>query len=123
MSQIDLKKKTEVVIMGSILALTVMAPLNANAGKVGFTAVPTARTAYFPVGDYVLEEFTLNVSANVAMNFNHDQTGAAVTAASNKGMHTFGGTTHGGSVKQCESSSLANPVPGIPDLTNGCPTP
>jgi len=118
--KMDIKKATEVVVMGSMLALTVAAPLNVQAGTI--SAQNKAQTAAISTGVYVLEPFTLNISANVAMQYEDtDPKVVAVTTANQKGMHTFGGTSNGGSIKQCEASSVAAPVPPKPDLTKGCP--
>lgn len=112
----DMKKAAEIVVMGSMLAVS----MAATAG--GVTATTKAQTAVVNTGTYVLESFTLNVSANVGMNWDDtDPQAVAVTSANTKGMHTFGGTSNGGSVKQCESTSVTSPTPGTPDLTKGCP--
>lgn len=112
----DMKKAAEVVVMGSMLAVS----FAANAGTVA--AATKAQTHAVAVGTYVLEAFTLNISANVGMQYlDTDPQAVAVTTANVKGMHTFGGTSNGGSVRQCESTSVAAPLPGTPSLTTGCP--
>ncbi|MGQ5524753.1 hypothetical protein ACUHMQ_16035 [Chitinimonas sp. PSY-7] len=116
----DMKKTTEVVVMGSMLALTLAAPLNAHAAETKIAATTKAKTETVGTGTYVLEPFTLNISANVAMSYDSDATRVAVTTANEKGMHTFGGTSNGGSVRQCESSSLSAPKPSTPKLDTGC---
>jgi hypothetical protein len=119
----DIKKTTEVVVMGSMLALTMAAPLNAYAATAIAPALK-ATTAAIPTGSYVLEAFTLNISANVGMQYDAENpTMVAVTTANQKGMHTFGGTSNGGSVKQCEATSVATPTAPLPNISLGCPAP
>ncbi|PHV13063.1 hypothetical protein [Chitinimonas sp. BJB300] len=72
---------------------------------------------------YVLEDFKLNTSANVILKWKVDATAAALSAGHIKGMHTFAGTTAGGSVKQCEGPGLTvinDAAVKIPDLALGC---
>jgi hypothetical protein len=112
----DMKKTAEVLVLGSMLAVSV----SANAQLV--PAQTKAQVSDVLLSSYVLETFKLNISANVAVQYDDTTaTAVAITSASTKGMHSFGATSNGGSVRQCESTSLAAPTPGLPDLVNGCP--
>jgi len=106
----EIKKGTELVVMGGVLALSLAAPF-AEAGTAASTGVATASTATVTTGaagSYVLEGFNLNISANVALSYDGNTTAVGVKSGSLKGMHTFGGSSNGGSVKQCECASVAS---------------
>ncbi|MFC4160922.1 hypothetical protein [Chitinimonas lacunae] len=105
----DMKKTAELVMMGGMLVISMA---NANAAATTITASTKAQTADVATsaaGGYVLEAFKLNLSANVALSYDGDTTAVGVKTGSAKGMHTFGGSSNGGSVKQCEAASIASP--------------
>ncbi|PHV10380.1 hypothetical protein [Chitinimonas sp. BJB300] len=120
----DARNKTELVVMGGMLALSLAAPF-AHAGSVtscsGDVKAQQADIQSSAAGGYVLEAFKLNCSANVVLAYDGDATAVGVKSASKKGMHTFGGSSNGGSVKQCEPTSVntAN-ITLTASITTGC---
>ncbi|QDQ26273.1 hypothetical protein FNU76_07810 [Chitinimonas arctica] len=106
----QVKKSTELVVVGGMLALSLISSY-ADAAAVVISDSPTSQTATVATasaGGYVLEEFRLNLSANVKLAYDGDGQAVAVKTGNKKGMHTFGGSSNGGSVKQCEATSLAS---------------
>lgn len=117
----DMKKTTEVVVTGAMLAITLTAPMHAYAEAI--SATPTAQTvdvSASAAGGYVVEAFKLNLSAHTSLAYNGDTTAVGVKAANAKGMHTFGGSTNGGAVKACETSSVATPSVSSATISAGC---
>jgi len=119
----DLKKTTEVIAVGSVLAISVLAAVDANA-TLAVTSASTAQTVAVTAGaagSYVVTAFNLNVSANTSVGFNGNPTQVAVQSANVKGMHHFGGSSQGGSVSACETTSVATPTASDPTATGtGC---
>jgi len=118
----DKMKAAEVVVLGGVLAVTLMAPLNANATLVSST--PSAQTQSISASaanGYVVTGFNLNMSANVSLGYDGNTTQVAVQTANAKGMHTFGGSSQGGSVAACQTASVSTPVATSPSPTGtGC---
>lgn len=117
----DIKKTAELVMIGGMLVIST-ANTAAQAASISPSASATVRDVTSgEAGGYVLEAFKLNLSANVSLAYDGNATAVAVKSASQKGMHTFGGTSNGGSVKQCEATSLASPTASLSvDLSDGC---
>jgi hypothetical protein len=117
-------KTTQVIALGSMLVVTLAAPMSAYAAatSIDATAVPSATT--FTGGDtgtlngFNDSTFTFTQSANVALNVDGDTSTVGVSSASTKGMHTFGGNSMGGSVKACETTSVSGPTPKTVSLTD-----
>lgn len=119
----DMKKTTEVVVTGAMLAISLTAPMNAYAAGASIASTPTAQTVNVSAsaaGGYVVEAFKLNLSAHTSLAYEGDTTAVGVKAANAKGMHTFGGSTNGGAVKACETSSVATPSVSSASISAGC---
>ncbi|WP_432723349.1 hypothetical protein R0381_001152 [Jeongeupia wiesaeckerbachi] len=110
------------LLAGGVVAISMTSSVFAAATAV--TSAATAQTvsvASSAAGGYVAEAFKLNVSANVAMSYDGDTTAVGVKSGNSKGMHTFGGSSNGGAVKACESTSIANPAASLTaTITAGC---
>ena len=57
---------------------------------------------------FVVEPFTFNLSANVAIDTDESATAMAVATASSKGSKIFAGSSEGGSVGVCLSSEITD---------------
>lgn len=112
-----------VVVAAGVLAINLMAPMEAQASATAITSAASAQTvavASGAAGGYVVSGFNLNISAHTSLAYDGDTTAVGVKAANSKGMHTFGGSSNGGSVKACESSSVATPSVSTATITAGC---
>jgi len=119
----DKMKAAEVVVLGGVLAVSLLAPLNANADVL--SSAPSAQTQSISASaanGYVVTGFNLNMSSNVSLGFDGNTTQVAVKTANVKGMHTFGGSSQGGSVAACETASVSTPtIASAPSPTGtGC---
>jgi len=118
----DLKKTTEVVAIGSVLAVTLLT--QAHAAGTSIAATATAQPQAIAAGaanSYVVTAFTLNISANTSLAYDGNTTQVAINTANSKGMHTFGGSSQGGSVSACQTTSVQTPAANASlSLTNGC---
>lgn len=115
-------KKIEVVLSGMVLAVTLGAPAVSYGAAACTTGSATAVTGN--PASFVKDTFTPKCSTAVTVNYT--QTDAAIAARSGTagGMHTFGGSSEGGGVIQCESSSVAAPHEAAAQPTtalSGCP--
>ncbi len=112
-------KKIEVVLSGVALAVTLSAPAVSYAASACTTGVGSSVVGN--TASFVKDTFTPKCSAGVNVNYTQSSSAISVNAAHPSGMHTFGGTSEGGGVIQCESSSVTNPTPLTPAAaTNGC---
>lgn len=112
-----MKKQSKFLVLGGIVALGFSANAQAVVACAGVagsgTAVPASTT------NFVRDAFTPKCSANVAVNYAQDTSLIAVRGGSSKGMHTFGGTSEGGGILQCESTSAATPSATSATVTAG----
>ncbi len=114
-------------ILGCTLAITLVTPLAGNAA-VSIAAQDTTVTATTvtggsggSLGGYNASDFTFTPSRSVALNANGNSTDIAVSTASTKGRQSFGGSSTGGGVKQCETTSVSAPTPKTATAGNdGC---
>jgi hypothetical protein len=114
-----MKKTTKIVMVGGIIAMGMataqaqsFGPGTASAAKVTFTVT---------TGNFVQNAFSFSLSNGVSMNANDNNTAFAVSAANSKGTRAFGGSTAGGSVRDCDGSSVASPAPKAATAgTDGC---
>ena len=115
------KKIVEALMLGGVLVVS-MASQTANATLVCTDGV--ANTAGVTAGsNFVKQTFFVKCSANVDVDVvDSTPTLAVVKGMSRKGMHSFGGSTDGGSVKVCETTSIsyAAPTAGVTADKNGC---
>lgn len=113
----------KVIVAGGVFAVTLMAPMMAEAAAVPSSASSqTISIASGAAGGYVVESFSLNVSAHTALDYIGGPTVVGVKAGNSKGMHTFGGSSAGGAVKACETSSVTDPAAslGAAGTATGC---
>src|SRR4030095_8088643 len=102
------------VILGCTLAVTLVSPLTSvqalsiASQDVSVTATTVTGGSPGSLGGYTNSTFTFLPSRSVALNANGNPTDVAVSAASTKGRQTFGGSSTGGSVRQCETTSVAS---------------
>lgn len=103
-----MNKQSKIIVMGGVIALG----LSGNAmGAVGCNG--TAGNGTSVTGNptsFIRDGFTPKCSANVTVNYDQNALMVAVRGGSSKGMHTFGGTSEGGGIVQCETTSLATPA-------------
>lgn len=113
-----MKQNTKVVVLGGIAALTMT---NAASAAQDFAANSTTALAYTATANmFVTNTFSFKLSKDVAMKTDEDATSIAVNAANQKGTRTFGGTSNGGGIKDCDNTSLSKVEPVKPLLTTGC---
>nr|MBA2689647.1 hypothetical protein [Burkholderiales bacterium] len=96
------------VILGCTLAITLAAPMAQGAVTVTQSDAPVAVTVSggtAALGGFNNSMFTFQASRNVALYADGNPTTVAVNAAALKGRQTFGGSSNGGSVAQCETAS------------------
>ena len=113
----------KVIVAGGVFAITLAAPMMAEAAATDIASAATAQTqavASGAAGGYVVEDFNLNLSAHTSLSYDGNATAVGVKAANSKGMHTFGGSSAGGAVKACETSSLTAPTATGATITAGC---
>lgn len=117
----------KVIIAAALAAL----PLSGAFGLPSETIVETAEnqaelafTAGTAGGEFVVEDFTYNLSAGVGLSYVQTTNQMGVQTASTKGSYSFSGVTNGGSVTTCgdkvdtdDGPQLAAPVIGN---RNGC---
>lgn len=119
----EMKKITEAVLVGGMLAVVITASSEAGAAT-SVSSSSTGQSVAVTAGSangFVQTDFNLMLSANTSMQFSGDNTAIAVNAAHLRGMHHFGGSTYGGSVKACEASSVSLPTATAPSSpSNGC---
>ena len=116
-------KSTKIVVMGGVVAIGLISS-QANAATACTTG--TASSIVGAAGSFIKDTFTPKCSVGVTVSFLQDGSAIAVKSGSSKGMHTFGGSSEGGGVRQCQSSSIATPESSAataPTTTNdGCST-
>lgn len=114
-------KSTKIVVMGGVLAIGLLSQAQAagNACSSGTGVAIAGNSASF-----IKDSFTPKCSTGVEASFAQSTTAVSVRSGSSKGMHTFGGTSDGGGVAQCESSSVSAPATTAAtapaSATNGC---
>ena len=112
------KRIVEALMLGGVLVVS-MANQTANA-----TAACSDGTAsQITAGSFVKQAFNVKCSASVDVDYvDSSGTLAVVKGMSRKGMHSFGGSTDGGSVKVCETTSVSYTAPtaGTTAGSNGC---
>lgn len=114
-------KKIEVVLTGAALAVTLGTPLVSYAATGTGCNAGNASQITGAATNFVKDNFTPKCSVGVTVVYNDLGAAFTVKAANTSGMHTFGGTSDGGAVIQCESSSVASPTSGLSaGSTNGC---
>ena len=103
------------VILGCAVAITLAAPMAHAAVTIAATETPAAATvvggASGGLGGFTVSDFVFQQSRNVAVYADGNATAVAVSTASTKGRQTFGGSSNGGSVAACQSTSVASPAP------------
>ncbi len=113
----ETNKIVEALILGGVLVVSLgsqTAAAQVDACAEGAPKKVTAGT------NFIQQEFTPKCSAGVTVSVNDSSTIAAgVHGMSKKGMHSFGGDVVGGSVKACETSSVADKAPAA--SATGCP--
>lgn len=116
-----MKSQTKILVMGGILAMGAASSVQAATACSGTAGNGTQVVG--ATGSFVKDSFTPKCSANVTVAYTDSVSMIAVRGGSSKGMHTFGGTSEGGGILQCESSSAANPhtTAATVSATNGCP--
>lgn len=119
----DKKEIIHAVAIGSVLVLN----LSATGYAVAAEACNNGSASSIVSNDsgFVKNTFTPKCSANVTVRYSESNTDFYVRGGSAKGSHTFGGSTIGGGVAVCESTSVAAPQsfsdPGTSSATNaGC---
>ena len=120
-------KKYSVVILS---ALSLGIAMSASAAVIGPVAAPVA-VAVNNAGCAMVSvnsTFTFTPSANVGVAYNCDVAGTivAVNTGNTKGKYSYGGSSNGGSVKQCGTTVVnatlgyAVPAPTVTTASDGC---
>lgn len=112
------KRIVEALMLGGVLVVS-MANQTANATAACTDGVASQVSA----GTFIKQAFNVKCSASVDVDYaDVNDTLATVKGMSRKGMHSFGGSTEGGSVKVCETASISytSPVAGTTAGSNGC---
>lgn len=107
-------------MLGGVLVVS-MANQTANATAACTDGV--ANTAGVTAGSFIKQAFNVKCSASVDVDYvDASDTLAVVKGMSRKGMHSFGGSTDGGAVKACETTSItySAPTAGTTAGSNGC---
>ena len=116
-----MEKSTKIVVMGGVVAIGLISS-QANAEVACTTG--TATSIVGAAGSFIKDTFTPKCSTGVTVSFLQNGNAIAVKSGSSKGMHTFGGSSEGGGVTQCQSSSIATPESSAAtapaSTTNGC---
>ena len=103
-------KKYSVIIL-SALSLGIAIPASAAAVVIAPAAAPTAATVNNAGCAMVSvnSTFTFVPSANVGIIYNCDVAGTivAVNSGNTKGKYSYGGSSNGGSVKQCGTTAVS----------------
>ena len=114
-------KSTKIVVMGGVLAIGLV---TSQAQAATGCTTGTASSVTGNSASFIKDTFTPKCSTGVTVTFTQSGSAISVKSGSTKGMHTFGGTSEGGGVSQCESSSLAAPATTAATApateTNGC---
>ena len=121
------KKTVEAIVLGSALVVSMgslMSPVQAATGNACSLGVAAASVPGATAGSFVKNSFVPKCSSNVNVTFNDDGTNFAVHAGSKKGSFMYGGSTDGGKVDQCSTTTLADPSSPAgtapTSATNGC---
>lgn len=112
------KKIVEALMLGGVLVVS-MASQTASASPICNNGTAGTITA----GSFIQSVFPVKCSSNVTVDYVDSSAVLAVTKGmSAKGMHSFGGSTEGGAVKACETTSItfATPTAGTTTGSNGC---
>ena len=120
-------KKYCVVILS---ALSLGIAMSASAGTIAPLAAPAAATVDNTACAMVSlnSTFTFTPSANVGVAYACNVAGTivAVNSGNTKGKYSYGGTSNGGSVKQCGTTVVnatlgyAVPAPTVTTASDGC---
>lgn len=113
-------KTKQKLILGCALTVTLVAPLAASAAAVAIAAsdTPTAATvASGDLGGFVTSQFFFTPSRSVAVKADGTATMVAVQAGTNRGSRRFGGSSNGGSVKECGTGSEVTPGTSVASPT------
>ena len=106
------------VILGCALAVTLVAPLTATA-LVTVTAsdTPVAKTVSIAdLNGFNTAQFLFTPSRSVALKADGNATTVAVQSGTDRGSRRFGGSSNGGSVKECGASE-ATPATSLGTIT------
>lgn len=102
-----MNKQSKIVVIGGVIAMGVASNAFAVVACSGTAGNGTSVTG--ATTNFIRDGFTPKCSANVTVNFVQGADRVDVRGGSSKGMHTFGGSSEGGGIVQCESSSVATP--------------
>lgn len=102
-----MNKQSKIIVMGGVIALGFAGNAMGAAACSGTAGNGTSVTGVST--SFIRDGFTPKCSANVTVSYTQSDTAVAVKGGSSKGMHTFGGTSEGGGVKQCETTSVTAP--------------
>ena len=106
------------VILGCALAVTLVAPLTATAA-VAVTALDAPVAVVVgtaDLGGFNTAVFSFTPSRSVALKADGNATTVAVQSGTNRGSRRFGGSSNGGSVKECGASE-ATPATSLGTIT------
>lgn len=112
-----MNKNAKILVVGGVLAV---GTLNAYAASVVTCANAAGTSIVGNSSSFIKDTFTPKCSGGVSVAFIDNASSLGVKAGSSKGMHTFGGSTEGGGITQCESSSVASPTTGLTAMNLGC---
>jgi hypothetical protein len=116
------------VILGCTLAVTLIAPLTTYAAvTIAASDTPSATTVTAgtaSLGGFTTSDFQFTPSRSVAVKADGSTTTVAVQTGTNRGSRRFGGSSNGGSVKECGASE-ATPgtsvaAPTVTATSTGC---
>lgn len=113
------KKIVEMLMIGGVLAVSMASQVASATALCDGTGADKTVTS----GTFVQQAFPVKCSANVFTDYvDSSATFASVKGMSQKGMHSFAGSTEGGQVKACETTSatFATPTAGTTSGSNGC---
>ena len=118
--KVKTKKIVQIGLHSVVLATSVAA--YAVSGTVSPSDTPAAASITSASCDMVSQNspFSFTASRNVGLAWNCSQTGVAVNSGNTKGKFSYGGSSNGGSVKQCSSSvSTTNGYAATPGSSTG----
>lgn len=122
--KVKTKKIVQIGLHSVVLATSIAA--QAAGGTISPSDTPTAATVSAAQCDMVSlnSSFQFTPSRNVGLAWNCNPTSVAVNAGNIKGKFTYGGSSNGGSVKQCTTTAVSTTngyTVAAPDVTkDGC---
>lgn len=116
-----MSNKTKILAVGGVLAMAFAGGSQAAGTQACGGVAGNGTPVVGATANFIKDGFTPKCSANVTVNFLDSASSVGVKGGSAKGMHSFGGSSEGGGILQCESSSIATPNASAASVTaTGC---